>query len=106
MCKARLVVKSYNQELGRDYTETFSPVIKVTTLQTILDIDVSRSLPLQQLDVNNAFLQGILIEEFYMEQTHNLCTNPQLIIFNLPNGFSVTWSGLLLMVSSLQQRMS
>lgn len=67
-CKGRLFAKGYNHQQGYDYTDTFSPVIKSTTLRLVLDIAVSNCWPIQQIDVNNAFLQGTLTEEVYMEQ--------------------------------------
>jgi len=66
--KARLVAKGFHQQLRFDYKETFSPVIKPVTVRLILSLAISHNLPLQQLDVNNAFPNGILEEEVCMTQ--------------------------------------
>ena len=40
--KARLVAKDFHQQLGFDYKETFSPVIKPVTIRLILSLAVSQ----------------------------------------------------------------
>jgi hypothetical protein len=62
------VAKGFKQRYGIDYDDTFSPLVKIAIVRTILTIDVSRGWSLRQLDVQNAFLHGFLEEEVYMQQ--------------------------------------
>jgi hypothetical protein len=66
--KARWVVRGNNQQAGIDYDETFGPVVKPATIQTVLSIAASHRWPLHQLDVKNAFLHGHLEETVYCQQ--------------------------------------
>ncbi|GKD49498.1 ribonuclease H-like domain-containing protein [Tanacetum coccineum] len=64
--KAKLVVKYFNKKEGIDFDETFSPVVKMSTVRCVIALYVTNNWPLFQLDVNNTFLYGDLDEDIYM----------------------------------------
>lgn len=66
--KARWVVHGYSQQHGIGYDETFSPVIKLSSIRAVLSIAISKLWPIHQLDVKNAFLHGHLDETVYGQQ--------------------------------------
>lgn len=66
--KARLVAQSFPQVPGTDFHHTLSHVVKVATVRVVLAISVQHDLPLHQLDVENAFLNGVLEKLVFMAQ--------------------------------------
>ncbi|UYV64717.1 hypothetical protein LAZ67_3001746, partial [Cordylochernes scorpioides] len=66
--KARLVAMGYKQIPGRDYNESFSPVIKNATLRTILSMAATKDSVIKLFDVNAAYLNGNIENTIFMEQ--------------------------------------
>uniref|UniRef100_A0A803P2A4 Reverse transcriptase Ty1/copia-type domain-containing protein n=1 Tax=Cannabis sativa TaxID=3483 RepID=A0A803P2A4_CANSA len=74
--KACLVAKGFQQTPGVDYFDTFSPVVKSSTLRIMFTLVVTYNWDIQQVDINNAFFNGELNETVYMQQPKGF-VNPQ-----------------------------
>ncbi|CAI7911184.1 unnamed protein product [Closterium sp. NIES-54] len=66
--KSRLVAKGYQQKEKVEYKELFAPVVKPTTLRTLLAGAAIKGWVVKQMDVTTAFLNGVLEEEIFMAQ--------------------------------------
>ena len=51
-----------------DYSDTFSLVTKMTSIQLFISLAATYNWDLHQLDIKNVFLHSDLQEEVYMEQ--------------------------------------
>lgn len=66
--KARLVARGLEQQHGIDYNDTFAPVVRWSTLRTIIAIAAAAGWFISHMDVVTAFLNGNLQEVIYMQQ--------------------------------------
>ena len=78
--KACLVAKGFTQEYGIDYEETFALVDRLTSVRCLIAVTAIRHWPLYRMDVKNAFLNGDLPQEVYMQpppgcthSSHQVC---------------------------------
>ena len=66
--KSRLVAKGFRQVFGIDYDDTYAPVVRMTALRVLLSVAIHKKMFIHGMDVKNAFLNGKLEHDIYMEQ--------------------------------------
>ena len=67
MFKARYVAQGFTQELGKDYDETYAPVVKTKSIRIMLALAAHYGMPVHQMDVKSAYLYADLDKELYVE---------------------------------------
>jgi hypothetical protein len=65
--KARFVTKGCGRRVGLDYTETFSPVIRLASLRIFFSISAAHDLEMGGLDIDTAFMYAPMKEDFYIK---------------------------------------
>ena len=65
--RARLVGLGYSQIPGVDHKDNFSPVVTDTTFRCVLVIALLNEWNMEVVDIETAFLYGVLDEEIYMK---------------------------------------
>ncbi|CAI7814076.1 unnamed protein product [Closterium sp. NIES-54] len=77
--KARWIVRGFDQEHGRDFTQTFAPVSRHTSLRILLAIAAMNRKKLRQIDVANAFLYASVDAEIFVEHPHGSNPDPNQV---------------------------
>ena len=76
--KSRLVVDGSKQVTNVDYTKSFAPFIRYTTLRIFLAIVAIHCMTIHQLDVASAFIYAPLQKDVYMH-THLVMLRTYLV---------------------------
>ena len=61
-------MREFQQRKSINFNKIFSPIVKLTTIKSMLSIVAVKDLHPEQLDVNTVFLHGDLEEDIYMLQ--------------------------------------
>ena len=78
--KARLTARGFKQKNHLAMSDIFAPVARYTTVRTIVAIAASKGWKLEQSDVSNAFLNGELKNDVYMEIPDGMAKQKGMVI--------------------------
>ena len=66
--KERFVARRFSQKEGFDHEESCAPVVRYTSIRTILSLASKMKWKLHQMNVNTNFLNRVIEEEVYIEK--------------------------------------
>lgn len=70
--KVRLVAKGCSQRPGEDFYDTYSPVVRSTSIRLLTALSAKLNLEIHQMDVVTAYLNGEITEGVFMEVPERL----------------------------------
>ena len=65
--KCRLGAQEFFQVFGEDYDQTYSPVAKFTSIQTLLALSAQHRLTVSQMDDNTAILNAPIEKDIWVQ---------------------------------------
>ena len=74
-----MLAKGFTQQESLDFTETFTPIAKMSTVRALLDISIVKGWHLTQSDVNNVFLHAELHEDVYTQLSQGFYNKGELV---------------------------
>jgi hypothetical protein len=89
------VAKGYTQRKGIDFEDTFAPVARMTSTRVVLAIAAHYGLPVVSIDVDNAYLNGVIDAKIYMTQPEGYVDpdNPDLVCELLKSLYGLKQAG-------------
>lgn len=81
--KARLCAQGFSQQVGIDYDEIFSPVVRYESIRLLLTISAKENLKSIQFDVSTAYLNSDLKETVYMRVPDGLNIKGKNLVLKL-----------------------
>jgi hypothetical protein len=66
--KSHFMAKGFSQREGVDYEDIFPPVARYSSIREVISLATKKGWRVHQMDVNTAFLNGVVEEEVYVEK--------------------------------------
>ena len=84
--KARYVAKGFSQMPELEYSETFSPTAKMTSVRLLIQLAIENDMTIDQMDVKSAYLNAPIDKELFVEQAkgfEKFDKNGQKLVYKL-----------------------